>query len=1415
MSFLVEPVVSELFNGLFEILGLKDVRDFARQLVGGVDSELENLKTKLEMIQQVLYDAEAKQLSERAVKRWLDDLQDWAYDAVDILDEFAYEALRRKLKPKHQTRSSNVFSYLPASLTSPLFGVRMGSQIKDISSSLEKLRNQRIQLGLQVTLGGTSSTPTAHKRPDLSSSVQPEKFVYGRDEDEAKLVDMVKTHQQTGANFRVISIVGMGGIGKTTIARKIYNHLQEMEDLKFEKKAWVCVSDNFDVLTISKALLQSIDSTSFIPNNLNEVQIKLRETVTQKKFLLVLDDVWNDIYAEWEILMSPFMNGAAGSTAIVTTRLENVASAIRSHFTHRLKPVSNDHCWQLFQEHAFENGTAGDAQRITDSIRKRVIERCGGLPLAAKTLGSLLRSQRIDAWQNILNSKVWNTSTESDVLPALRLSYHHLPCHLKRCFGYCGLFPKDYEFEKKELAFLWMAECIAQPSYKQLDMALAGQYFDDLCSSSFFEKSSDNCRKYVMHDLIHDLAQSVFKEIGFRSEQAIVKLPEKFERLRHFAYIPYEYDSRNKFIELEKVKGLRTFLPVFMRPDYAPSSDCYITAMVVFDLLPKFKKLRVLSLERYYITHLHDSIGGLIHLRYLNFSYTMIRSLPESTSSLYNLQTLLLKDCYCLMKLPSNLRYLTNLCYFDISGQNLLKKMSYGMKELKNLQILTNFIVGKGMDSNLNDLMYLSILRELHITVLENVTDPKQIRGQILSNKNHLKALLLEWGDQVLNDSRKHDVEMHTLEKLRPPSNLEELTIKGYGGENFPSWFGDSQSLSNVVVLRLENCNKCTSLPSLEMLSSLEDLTIKDMKSLRRICFTMPLKSLKVLRFENLQEWENWDTWKGNEDVKGVAQLLKLSIIKCPQLRRNFPNHLPSLMKLVIRECAKLVVSLSSLPMFCKLEFDGCHGQVRNNNMIDFKSLNSWSLSNIPEIEVKLKQGSQTVEFLDIVECPEIIDSWQSLAYVEKPLQGLHGLTFLSKLSIENCTRDLVFLENTNFLPNLSSLEIRKCQALKSLPEGLKQKNLERLVITECDSLTFIESGTLPSSLRRLEVRFCKKLEFLKDLGSSFVEYLSIHSCNFLIFTSSESQLPETLKELEISGCHKLKTLSSRSLYLPKALSSLSIQFCSGLKSIVESFDNSKSLRKINLRYCENLESLPSGLHYIPCLENIWLHGCPKLLVGEEVPTSLIELSLVGDMKFEKPMIEWDLQNLRRVYIYQCEDAVSILQEDKGMLMLSSLISLSIGDCLKLEHLSSLIFQSLISLEDFTIYNVPELKSLPDLCSLTSLTKFTFERCPRLESIHNLSSLTSLRCLFISECPKIQSIPALCSVEDLTISKCPNLKSLKRLPSSLVSLRIGDCPLLKKQWKRSHRKYWSKIAHVPKVKIDYKFIFNSKEAESA
>ncbi|KAL7233915.1 hypothetical protein ACSBR1_017508 [Camellia fascicularis] len=299
-------------------------------------------------------------------------------------------------------------------------------------------------------------------------------------------------------------------------------------------------------MRITKAILESVTSQTFSFNNLDQVQVQLKQALAGKKFLIVLDDIWNKKYSDWNVLKKPFNDGAEGSKVVVTTRDREAAGMMTTVQLHDVKFLSKEDCWLLFAQHAFAN-TSIDANPKLVSIGKEIVKKCKGLPLAARTLGGLLRNKvRDEEWEDVLHSKIWDLPQESDILPALRLSYHHLPSHLKQCFAYCSIIPNDYEFEEEELVLLWMAEGFIQKQRKKQIEDVGGEYFRELLSRSFFQPSSTSkSSKFVMHDLINDLAQVVARDTCLRLDDKF-KDQEQYRNLnkvRHSSHMQNYYEE--------------------------------------------------------------------------------------------------------------------------------------------------------------------------------------------------------------------------------------------------------------------------------------------------------------------------------------------------------------------------------------------------------------------------------------------------------------------------------------------------------------------------------------------------------------------------------------------------------------------------------------------------------------------------------------------------------------------------------------------------------------------------------------------------------------------------------------------------------------------------------------------------------
>ncbi|CDP21378.1 unnamed protein product [Coffea canephora] len=824
---------------------------------------LEKLKLNLQIVGDVLDDAENKQTGSRSVKGWMDKLHDTIYEADDLLDEINTEALR--LKKKMQ-------------------------EMEKMVDKLDWFKQQIDLMNLRVVEQKRQSCQTP------STSLVDKTTVYGRDADKEKIIDMLLSESATGVNDSVIPLVGLGGIGKTTLAQLVYNDERVRE--QFSTKAWVCVSEDYDTTRITKELLEGFDiRLSGASENLNSLQVQLQLGLTGKKFLLVLDDYWNRDFHDWDKLKVLFKGGLQGSKIIVTTRHKDIAMMMaKEESIHELGVIQKKDCWSLFEKYV------GNQSPEHRKIGKKIVKKCKGLPLAVKTIAGSLRSKtHIEEWEGILSSDIWTQTVEKDgILPALRLSYSHLPSRLKRCFACCAVFHKDYKFSKDEIIHLWQANDLLEPPGENRGIEQIGEeYLGELRFRSLLEQSTDGL--FLMHDLVNDLASAVSGRYCYRLED---NDPEhgKIGSISYISYHPSSFrDTFNKFELLRETKNLRTFLPLSKRRGGKRLSHKFL-----YEMLPKFRSLRFLSLLSYEIFKLPDSISDLKHLRFLNLSSTLLETLPECICTLYNLQTLLLSDCKKLEELPVSSAKLINLSYLNISGTPL-KKMPLYMGRLRNLRVLTNFIEGKDSGSMIDELGKFPKLRgRLFISKLENVCSGRDASMANLKGKKHLDGLTLEWNGAI-NDS---EVVRDVLDNLQPHSSIKHLKIIRYGGTTFPDWLGNP-SLNRLELLSLFNCENCFSLPALGQLESLQSLEIVGMSYIFDLAENFygdvsaikPFPSLKKLRIEKLPEWERWHMPEGEV----FNRLEELSIIDCPKLIGELPRQLASLQSLEISGCGNLV----------------------------------------------------------------------------------------------------------------------------------------------------------------------------------------------------------------------------------------------------------------------------------------------------------------------------------------------------------------------------------------------------------------------------------------------------------------------------------------------------------------------------
>ncbi|XP_057997924.1 putative disease resistance RPP13-like protein 1 [Hevea brasiliensis] len=539
-------ILSAFLPVLFERLASPEFRKFFDGQI--LQGELKKLKITLNSVNGLLTDAEEKQITKPDVKIWLDHLREAIYEADDLLDEIEYKALKSKLKATSWMEKATGF----------ISKYKIRQRLEAILNTLQLLLDQKDTLGLAEKLSLPPKTPTTSLRDDDDDSE-----IDTRVKDKEAIIESLLSDSDS---LVVMPIWGMGGIGKTTLAQLVYNDTRI--EAQFQHRPWIFVSEVFDVTRVTKDILRVVNPESSNYDRLDLLQRQLLKEFSslERKLLIVLDDFWSDNTRDWYTFLKPFLEVEARKAMIkivVTTRHESVASLTLTGpvEVRHLNELTDRECWYLLEKHAFVKDDSNAYPQLK-AHGEKIAKNCRGLPLAAKTIGRLLSAERdVQKWKEISSSDIWDLKNE-DINSALRLSYHYLSSLSKRCFAYCALFPKGYEFGKEEVVLLWMAEGFfvqAQGNNSKKEMEEIGNgHFNDLVTRSFFQRSKGSKSHFVMHDLFNDLAKFVSGEFCSRLEgnnsSNIVK------RTRHVSYADVDLDSLQKFSGACKDNVLRTFI---------------------------------------------------------------------------------------------------------------------------------------------------------------------------------------------------------------------------------------------------------------------------------------------------------------------------------------------------------------------------------------------------------------------------------------------------------------------------------------------------------------------------------------------------------------------------------------------------------------------------------------------------------------------------------------------------------------------------------------------------------------------------------------------------------------------------------------------------------------------------------------
>ncbi|CAL9025766.1 unnamed protein product, partial [Prunus brigantina] len=506
-----------------------------------------------------------------------------------------------------------------------------------------------------------------HERPFVPASK-----VIGRESEKEEIVNLLMQQgdddQSGNSNNKVsvIPIVGIGGLGKTTLAKWVYDDKRVVGH--FELRMWATVPVDFELTRLTRLILGSALDTEisdkFTPDQL---QGRLREALKDKKFLLVLDDVWNDDAWKWSQLRDLVIEGAkSGSKILVTTRSTAIAEIMGTMPANiNLEFLSFEDSLSMFVECAFKEGHDKQYPSLF-KMGEDIVRKCGGVPLAVKTLGSQLYSKTDEReWKLVRDSEIWELKQEDagHILPALRLSYTRLPPHLRQCLAYCSHLQKDkIRFNSNGLIRYWMAHGILDqsPVHGNMELEDIGElYFKDLWARSFFQNVVDQGInfKFDMHDLIHDLVQSVTQGECFTVKSENTK--DISENVRHLTVLDA---GQNVSTTLQKLNKVRTITAQETKIDESFMCTCfsrfklqslqtlYLADCANLEELPrdisKLVNLTSLWLTTKQTSFTEKRVGCLKSLRHLYISMcSNLTSLPRETSYLASLRTLALYNC--------------------------------------------------------------------------------------------------------------------------------------------------------------------------------------------------------------------------------------------------------------------------------------------------------------------------------------------------------------------------------------------------------------------------------------------------------------------------------------------------------------------------------------------------------------------------------------------------------------------------------------------------------------------------------------------------------------------------------------------------------------------------------------------------
>nr|POE64027.1 putative disease resistance rpp13-like protein 1 [Quercus suber] len=1119
---------------------------------------LEDLRIVLQYLTVMVDEAEEKQNKNPVVKLWLDELQDVVYHTEDLVDEMCTESLRHKLDAESQTKSSSLE-----------WNIKVIKKMEEVLDRLEFFMEQGDVLGLKG-LGIISDPQKCFSMPITSFFLVDDHEVFCRDADKDAIISLLLSDDVKSEQLSVIPIVGEVGVGKSTLARLVYNDCRVSQH--FEIKAWYPVNHE-----MTKAVSESFSLQS------------LQESLKGKSFLLVLDDVGSFNYADWESLQSTLKGVASGSCVIVTTRDSEVASKISTVCTYHIESLSNEQSWLMFTKFALGDQMPSSCSEV-ETIGRQIVQDFLGLPFAVKALGLLLRSKpQVEEWRVVLD-RLKHFSLPRGMSGdgiELRKRYDELPAQLE-----------DNNLSHISVSTLYLSLCRGKYDssviFKSIDKAKFLR--------TFLPLDHESCR-LSSNELQNMLCKLQFLRVLSLSHYHITELPASIGNLKHLRYIDLSHTGIKWLPEsVCALCNLQTFI----------LSNCHSLTKLPENMW-RLVNLCHLDISGTDIDEMPKNLSRLKKLQTLPYfvvgkrSGSMLKELGglrdlHGTLHISKLQNVVSEND------PAGARLFTKK-YLDelvlewsnntVGQENVLEALQPNSK-LKKLSI--NFYCGTRFPNWVGHMLFSGMV-SLRLSNCNNCSSLPPL-GQLPS----LEVLIIEWMDAVKS------VGPEFCGMNKPFKSLKTLTFEGMleweewvsfevGSGEFPSLIelcirrcpklkgnlpkqlpsvvkveiSESQELVTTIMTEaslhkrtLHYQDKVLFISEDKVASFLEQMTIFTYKGATESSLPMTTPNIRDEADVPTNNWSNQGRRQGllsfkSVKVSGISQLMgvtgldslkiegcdalefipvevmtrnpflqHLYIINCCSLK-SFPGGHPltALKMLYIQNCKKLEFQLSakSTHQFALLEHL-CIGS--SCDSLIFLPLDFF-------LELR---------FLSIWDCANL----QSLSMPE----GIEkDLTYLEALEIRDCPNLSSFPKGGLRAPNLTTIWFSNCKNLKELPDQFHSLNsLHSMFINNCPQLVSLSGGGLPSKLSVLCITFCDKLMLGREWGLHRLDCLSRleieGGCENIVSFPEEELLPSNLNSLRISELLNLEYLNYKGLQHLTALKTLEISCCNRLKSLPE-----------------------------------------------------------------------------------------------------------------------------------------------------------------------------------------------------------------------------------------------------------------------